>query len=67
MTPQNPTELTEREMAIAREAARIAVKEMTDNFYQSVGRTVVNRVLILLGAVFVGVAYGKGWLTVAFK
>jgi len=60
-------ELTEREMAVAKAAARLAVKEITDDFYKGVGRTVVNRLLIVLGAAVVGVAYGKGWIQLPSK
>ena len=62
MQPTSPIELTEREEAIARRAAEIAVRKMTDEFYGSVGRTVVNRLLIIIGAAFVAFAAGKGWL-----
>ena len=55
-------QLTEREMAIARAAAKMAVKEMTDEFYKGVGRTVVQRALILVGALVVGVGMAKGWI-----
>jgi hypothetical protein len=60
-------ELTEREMAIAKEAARIALQEMTDEFYRGVGKTVINRLLIVVGAIVVGIAYGKGWITFGVK
>ena len=55
--------LSEREMAIARAAAKIAVKEMTDGFYQEVGKTVVKRFFILVGLGFVAFSAGKGWIT----
>lgn len=63
MQPNSLTELTEREEAIAQRAAEIAVRKMTDEFYGSVGRTVINRLLIIIGAAFVAFAAGKGWLT----
>lgn len=56
------TRLTEREMMIAREAAKIAVREMTDGFFKEVGRTVFSKFLILLGIAFVSFAIGKGWI-----
>jgi chorismate mutase len=62
MQPTSPIELTEREEAIAQRAAEIAVRKMTDEFYGSVGRTVINRLLIIIGAAFVAFAAGKGWL-----
>jgi hypothetical protein len=55
-------ELTAREVQIAKLAANIAVEQMTNSFYQEVGRTVVNRFLILLGAMAIAFAFGKGWI-----
>lgn len=55
-------ELNEREMAIAREAARIAVKELSDEFYKQVGKTVVTKILIWIGIAAVAFAAGKGWI-----
>ena len=55
-------ELTERERAIAKEAARLAIEEMSSEFYKKVGKTVVEKVLIWAGMLFVGFAVGKGWL-----
>ena len=55
-------ELTERELLIARKAAEMAVKQITDEFYKGVGRNVVNRWLIIIGAVAVAFATGKGWV-----
>ena len=54
--------LTERERAIAQEAARLAIEEMSSAFYKKVGKTVVEKVLIWAGMLFVGFAVGKGWL-----
>jgi len=50
-------ELTERELLIAKRAARIAVEELGNEFYRQVGRTVVGRVLT-------GITYaiGRGWI-----
>ena len=39
-------ELTEREKAIAKEAAKIALDEMADEFYKKIGKTVVNKIFI---------------------
>lgn len=61
-TRSTDTELSERELLIAKKAAELAVNQMTNDFYASVGRTVVTRIFIIIGAVFVGIAYGKGWL-----
>ena len=55
-------ELTERERAIAKEAARLAIEEMSSEFYKKIGKTVVEKVLIWAGMLFVGFAVGKGWL-----
>lgn len=60
---RSDTELTARELLIAEKAADLAVAKMADEFYKGVGRTVINRFLILIGALCVGVAYGKGWLS----
>ena len=56
-------ELNEREMAIAKEAARIAVQEMTDDFYRSVGKTVFTRLLIWVGMFALGYGASKGWIS----
>lgn len=53
-------DLTEREKLIAQEAARLAVKQMTDNFYKEVGRSFVSRFFIVLGAAVVGYLTAKG-------
>lgn len=58
----NDIELTEREMAVAKAAAKIAVTEMADEFYKQVGKTVVSKVLIWIGIAAVAFAAGKGWI-----
>ena len=58
-------ELTERELLIAKRAARIAVEELGNEFYQQLGRTVVVRVLTWIGMLAVaGITYaiGRGWI-----
>jgi hypothetical protein len=58
-------ELTERELLIAKRAARIAVEELGNEFYRQVGRTVVVRVLTWIGMLAVaGITYaiGRGWI-----
>ena len=55
-------ELTDRERAIAKEAARLALEELSSEFYKKVGKTVVEKALIWLGALFVGFVLGKGWI-----
>ena len=55
-------ELTEREQAIAKQAARLAIEEMSSEFYKKVGKTVVEKVLIWVGLLAFGFAFGKGWI-----
>ena len=47
-------ELTEREKLIAKEAAKLALEELSSEFYKKVGKTVVEKVLIWVGMLFVG-------------
>jgi hypothetical protein len=54
--------LTDREEAIARKAAKLAVEEMSSEFYKKVGKTVVEKLLIWIGLLVVGFVVGKGWL-----
>jgi hypothetical protein len=54
-------ELTDRERLIAKEAAKIALEELSSEFYRKVGKTVVDKVLIGLGLLVVGFVVGKGW------
>jgi hypothetical protein len=61
------THLTEREVAIAKAAAKLAVQEISDEFYRQVGKTVVTKVLIWIGIAFVAFAAGKGWLAGLIK
>ena len=55
-------ELTEREEAIAKRAAKLAIDELSNEFYKKVGKTVVEKALIWIGALFVGFVIGKGWI-----
>ena len=55
-------ELTDREEAIARKAAKLAIEEMSGEFYKMVGKTVVEKALIWIGLLVVGFVFGKGWL-----
>lgn len=57
-----PIELTARERLIAKEAAKIALQEMSSEFYKRVGKTVVEKILILIGLLVVGFVFGKGWI-----
>lgn len=63
MSNANPITLTEREEEIAKRAAELAVEKMTNEFYSKVGRTVVNRLLIVIGAAIVALVT-KDWLSV---
>ena len=40
----------------------MAIEEMSNEFYKKVGKTVVEKALIWLGALFVGFVIGKGWI-----
>ncbi len=62
MTPHSPQELTERELLIAKRAAQLAVEDMTAQFYQQVGRTMVTKALIWIGAIALGFGMAKGWI-----
>jgi hypothetical protein len=53
-------ELTERERLIAKEAAKIAIEEMSSEFYKKIGKTVVEKILIWVGLLAVGFIAGKG-------
>jgi hypothetical protein len=55
--------LNDRELLVAKHAADLAVKQMTDNFYKEVGRTFINRFFIIVGAAFVAFAVGRGWIS----
>lgn len=62
MTPTTQEQLTERELMIAKRAAQIAVQEMTSQFYQQVGKSVVTRAFIWIGAFALGLGVAKGWI-----
>ena len=58
-------ELTEHELLIAKRAAKMAIEELSNEFYQQVGRTIVIRVLTWIGMLAVaGITYalGRGWI-----
>lgn len=55
-------ELTERERLIAKEAAKIALEELSSEFYRKVGKTVVDKIFIVVGILAVGFVLGKGWI-----
>ena len=55
-------QLTDREEAVAQRAAELAVQRVTQEFYASVGKSVINRWLIIIGAIAVAFVTGKGWV-----
>jgi hypothetical protein len=55
-------ELTDRELLVAKRAAKMAVQEMQDEFYRQVGKSVMTRVLVWVGIAAVAFAAGKGWV-----
>jgi hypothetical protein len=58
----NDIVLTEREEAIAKKAAKLAIEEMSGEFYKMVGKTIVEKLLIWIGILVVGFVFGKGWI-----
>ena len=58
----NEIELTDREQAIAKAAAKMAIEEMSGEFYKMVGKTIVEKALIWIGLIVVGFVFGKGWV-----
>lgn len=64
MNEEEEIKLTARELAIAEKAANLAVDRVLTKFYAGVGKSVVNRLLILIGAAVVAFVVGKGWLTI---
>lgn len=58
-------ELTERERLIAKEAAKIAIEEMSSEFYKKVGKTFVEKIFIWAGLFIFGLVVGKGWIVKA--
>ena len=54
--------LTAREEEIAKRAAKLAIEEMSNEFYKKVGKTVVEKALIWIGLLVVGFVFGKGWI-----
>ena len=54
--------LTDREEAIAKKAAKLAIEEMSNEFYKKVGKTIVEKLFIWIGILVVGFVFGKGWI-----
>ena len=57
-------ELTERERLVAQEAAKLAVNMVMDEFYKNVGKSIIKRSLIVIGALFVGFGLSRGWIQI---
>lgn len=53
-------ELTDRERLVAKEAAKLAIEELSSEFYKKVGKTVVEKALIWVGLLTAGYFAGKG-------
>jgi hypothetical protein len=62
MNNQEELQLTEREMLIAKTAAKMAVKEIQDSFYKEIGKGVVTKAFIWIGLAIVGFLAGKGYI-----
>jgi len=58
----NDITLTDREEAIAKKAAKLAIEEMSNEFYKKVGQTIVEKLFIWIGILVVGFVFGKGWI-----
>jgi hypothetical protein len=55
-------QLTDRERLIAKEAAKLAIEEMSSEFYKKIGKTIVEKAFIWIGLLVVGFVFGKGWI-----
>jgi hypothetical protein len=55
-------QLTDRERLIAKEAAKLAIEEMSSEFYKKIGKTIVEKAFIWIGLLVVGFVFGKGWV-----
>lgn len=62
MNEQETNQLSEREMLIAKEAAKIAVKEIQDSFYKEIGKGVITRLFVWIGLATVAFLAGKGYI-----
>lgn len=60
--PPNEIQLTEREMAIARKAAAMAVEQAADEFYRQVGKSVTTKIFVWIGLLAIGFGAAKGWI-----
>jgi len=62
MDNQEELQLTEREMLIAKTAAKMAVEEIQDSFYKEIGKGVVTKLLVWIGLATVAFLAGKGYI-----
>jgi hypothetical protein len=62
-TTTQDIQLTERELAVARAAAKFAIEEIASEFYRTVGKNVVTKALVYIGMLAFGVGVAKGWIT----
>ena len=64
--PSDIMSLSEREKLLvkiaAEESARIVLTKLPDEFYKQFGKTVFQKVFIILGATLITLAYTKGWI-----
>lgn len=56
-------ELTDRELFIAKQAAKLAVEELEKRFYEQVGKTIITKILVWIGIAACAFAAGKGWIS----
>lgn len=62
MNEQETNQLSEREMLIAKTAAKMAVKEIQDSFYKEIGKGIVTKLLVWIGLATVAFLAGKGYI-----
>ena len=55
-------ELSDRELVVAKRAAKLAVEELSNEFYRQVGKSVITKLLVWIGVAALAFAAGKGWL-----
>lgn len=56
-------DLNEHDLKIARAAAKIAVRDIADEFYKQVGKGILSKVLVWVGLLALGFGMAKGWIT----
>lgn len=63
MPTDDDMQLSAREQLLVEKVVTMAEDRLIASFYREVGKAVVNRFLIVLGAVAVAFAFGKGWIS----